>query len=74
MWLKLFYQKYYVQVSLNHATKETEVETDKPETTKPGKSTLNSDSDEDDWTNIANKTRKTIQNFDDLFNSDQLED
>merc|ERR1712020_218318 len=47
---------------------ETEVKPD----AKPEKSTFSSD--EDDWTNIANKTKETIKSFDELFNSEKPND
>ena len=31
-------------------------------------------SDEDDWTEIANKTKETIKSFDDLFNDNKNDD
>jgi len=46
-------------------SKETEVKSD----SKLEKSTFSSD--EDDWTNIANKTKETIKSFDELFNAEK---
>ena len=53
-------------------TKETEVKTISTDEKKLGKVTFSSD--EDDWTNIANKTKETIKSFDELFNSEKPND
>ena len=48
--------------------KQPEVETSKPEKVHF------SSSDDDDWTNVANKTKETIKSFDDLFNDNKNDD
>ena len=49
-----------------------EVKNEKPQNDKSdlklGKSAFSSD--EDEWTDLANKTKETIKSFDELFNSE----